>query len=199
MSASPADLNLVEMVERAEEAAQAVKDPARQRIAFVRVLDHLLSRSPSAPVPNGSEQNRPAGQTEAQHPLGSRQQRADEVAMYFGIDSERVGNVFELAGDEPELVLPTGRLGDKSAPATRKVALLVTGVRSALGLDTSTAHIRAAAGKLHVSDLANFNSTLSKMPELALLGSSGAKNRPVRLKTTGVARARELVSKLASE
>ena len=107
--------------------------------------------------------------------------------------------MFELAGDEPDLVLSPGRLGDKSAPATRKVALLVTGVRSALGLDTSTAHIREAAGNLHVIDPANFNSTLSKMPELALMGASGVKSRPVRLKTAGVARARELVSELASE
>lgn len=199
MSASPADVNLVEMVEQAEEAAQAVKDPTRQRIAFVRILDHLLSRSPSAPVSNGSEQDRPSSQAEAVHPLGSRQQRADEVAMYFGIAPERVEDVFELAGDEPDLVLSPGRLGDKSAPATRKVALLVTGVRSALGLDTSTAHIREAAGNLHVIDPANFNSTLSKMPELALMGASGVKSRPVRLKTAGVARARELVSELASE
>ena len=199
MSASTADLNLVEMVERAEEAAQAVKDPARQRIAFVRVLDHLLSRSPSAPASNGSERRRSSGEADAEHPLGSWQQRTDEVAMYFGIDSERVGDVFELAGEEPELVIPPGRLGDKSAPATRQVALLVTGVRSALGLDTSTTHIRAAAERLHVIDPANFNGTLSKMPELALLGAAGVKDRPVRLKTAGVARARELVSELASE
>lgn len=199
MSPLPADVNLVEVVERAEEAALAAKDPARQRIAFRRLLDHLLSGTPSPPPANGSDPLRPSEQADAERPLGSRQQRSDEVATYFGVDPEQVGDLFELSDDEPQLVLSPKHLGDKGASATRKVALLMTAVRSALGLDTSTAHIREAAKRLHAIDPANFNATLAKMPELALMGAPGGKSRPVRLKTTGVARARELVSELIAE
>ena len=199
MSPLPADVNLVEIVKRAEAAALAAKDPARQQIAFRRLLDHLLSGDPSPPPANGSGPIRTSEQADAAHPLGSRQQRSDEVATYFGIDPERVGDLFELSEDEPQLVLSPKHLGGKSAPATRKVALLMTGVRSALGLDTSTAHIREAAERLHVIDPANFNATLARMSNLALMGAPGGKSRPVRLKTAGVARARELVSELIAE
>ena len=196
---SSTEPDLAKIVRRAAEGAAAAEDPEWQKVAFARLLDHLLSDAPSPISANGIDPHGLSGPADAESPLGSPRQRSDEVAMFFGIDPERVGDVFELADEEPQLVLSQKHLGAKSAPATRKVALLVIGVRSALGLDTSTDHIRESAKRLHVIDPANFNGTLAKMPELALMGSPGAKSRPVRLKTAGVARARELVAELISE
>ena len=199
MSALPSDINLAEFVQRADEAAKATDDPERQQIAFERVLDYLLAGATPPPSPNGADLPRATEQSDQESPLGSAQQRSDEVAAFFGIDSERVGDLFELTDEEPQLVLSPKDLDGKSAPDTRKVALLVTGVRSALGLDTSTEHIRESARRLHALDTNNFKATLGKMAEIALMGSPSAKSRPVRLKTAGVASARDLVAALTSE
>ena len=106
--------------------------------------------------------------------------------------------LFDLSGNEPKLVLPSRKLANGKAAAVREVALLVCGVRTAVGLETGTQHIRAAADTLGKLDPANFMKTLDSMPEIAVLGRRGSSNRAIRMKVTGAEAARPLAQRLVS-
>lgn len=192
--------NLQELLKSAEEAVEVIKDDERKRIAFERVLDHLLKTDgnqavearPSAPPVN-----------EASPPVdgafASEQQRIDTVAEYFGIDPEQVTDIFDVSDEDPGLIIHSSKLPVPQAPATRHIALLITGVRTALGRDTDTGHLRQVADNYSRLSSSNFMTTLAKMPELSLLGKRGSQKRLVRMKVRGAEKAGELAKQLVGE
>lgn len=192
-----------ELVAQALEAAGAVDDQELKRIAFEHVLDHLLG--------NGQEQGKAPVQgaastvPTAQHTpepvdssLATEQQRIDAVARYFDIEPDQVLEIFDLAGEEPALSLNSKKLPTQRSRATQDIALLIGGVRTAVGLETSTSHIREATEAYDKYDSPNFMTTLGKMNEIALLGKPRSSNRLVRMRVIGAEAVRPLAQKLVA-
>lgn len=185
---------LGELVAQARDAASVLgeEDKELRRIAFERVLDHLLGNG------NGPTQAEPARKL-VDEPidavLGTEQQRVDAAARYFDIDPERVRELFDLNGDEPLLVLPPDKLPREKAVAVCEIALLIGGVRTAVGLATGTSHIRQAASDYEKLD-DNFMTTLDAMDKVAVLGKPGSRNRLVRMRAIGAEAARPLAQRL---
>ena len=193
--------HLARLVERADEAVRGIEDADRQRIAFDRVLVHLLNQDhgvPTAGSPVAAALD-PAGSAVADAAFADPQQRIDAVAEYFKIDPEHVPDVFDVSDDDPSLNIRSGQLSESKANATREIALLVTGARTALGTDTETTHIRECADNYGRLDSKNFMATLTAMPELSVLGKRGSSNRVVRMKVRGAEKAEDLVKRLVGE
>ena len=192
---------LGELVAQAREAASVLSDDDKdlRLIAFERVLEHLLgngdTRSEGAPqvTPSAGPTPDPVDSI-----LATEQQRVDAAARYFDIDPGQVRELFDLSGNEPKLVLPSRKLANGKAAAVREITLLVCGVRTAVGLDTGTQHIRQAADDFNKLDSANFMTTLSNMSHIAVLGKPSSPNRLVRMKVTGAEAARPLAQRLVS-
>ena len=194
---------LGELVAQARDAASvlgAEEDKELRRIAFERVLDHLLGNGG-----NGSAPRAPAVEATpkpAREPidgaLATEQQRIDAVARYFDIDPEQVRELFNLRGDEPALVMSSMSLPKEKAEAVRAIALLVCGVHTAVGLDTSSQTIREAVENYGKLNSRHFMETLSRMKEIAVLGKPGSKNRLVRMRVIGAEAARPLAQRLVA-
>ncbi|MCY3850842.1 MAG: hypothetical protein OXF75_08585, partial [Acidimicrobiaceae bacterium] len=169
-----------------------------------RVLDHLLTdsepRSAAAPPSQMSDSNTTTSQVhDIDATLASEQQRVDALAHYFKISPDDVLHIFQVSGEEPELVLPPSRLTNASAIATREISLLIAGARTALGQETTTAHIREVADHFGKLDSSNFSQTVTKMSELSVLGKPHSPNRAVRMRATGVEAARGLAQRIVGE
>lgn len=180
-----------ELVQVAREAVADFEedDADLRRIAFERILDHML-----AGAPDGTSASN--GAPEDDWPPRTKSRRAGLVGLYFGIDPERAVELFDLSGRDPLLRLQSAQVPDAKTAATRLITLLVAGARAALGLDTTTAHIRDALEGHDAPDPGNFASTLSAMEEIVLLGEPGQHNRVIRLKATGVDEAKKRAARL---
>lgn len=188
----------------AESATSALKDPELRRVAFEKVLDHLLAgRDPAAvtePSPVGTAQAAPVVPVhDADGALASGQQRADALAHYFRVSPENVRHIFDVAAEEPDLVVSPSRLTNASAVATREITLLVAGSRTALGKETTTTHIREVADHFGKLDSGNFMTTLARMSEISVLGRPKSPNRVVRMRATGAEAAQALAQRITSE
>ena len=187
---------LGELVAQARDAVSVLGEEDRElrSIAFERVLDHLLGNG------NGVVRAEPARKL-VEEPidavLGTEQQRVDAAARYFDIDPERVRELFDLSGDEPRLVLPPDKLPRERAAAVREIALLIGGVRTAVGLATGTSHIRQAVSDYQKLD-DDFMTTLGAMDKVAVLGKPGSRNRLVRMRAIGAEAARPLAQRLVA-
>lgn len=196
---------LGELVAQAHEAASVLgegeEDRELRRIAFERVLDHLLGNGNGghgvAPQPGPVEAATKPADDPIDGALATEQQRVDAAARYFDIDPEGVRELFDLGGDEPQLVLPPGKLPGGKAEAVREIALLISGVRTAVGLATGTSHIRQAASDYRKLD-SNFMTTLGAMDKIAVLGKPGSQNRLVRMRVIGAEAARPLARRLVA-
>ncbi len=185
---------LGELVAQARDAASVLgeEDKELRRIAFERVLDHLLGNGGG----NGSAPRKLVDEP-IDAVLGTEQQRVDAAARYFDIDPEGVRQLFDLRGEEPLLVLPSGKLPGEKSEAVREIALLIGGVRTAVGLATGTSHIRQAASDYKKLD-DNFMTTLGEMDRIAVLGKPGSRNRLVRMRVIGAEAARPLAQRLVA-
>ena len=187
---------LGELVAQARDAVSVLgdEDTELRRIAFERVLDHLLGNG------NGVVRAEPARKL-VEEPidavLGTEQQRVDAAARYFDIDPERVRELFDLSGDEPRLVLTPDKLPRDRAAAVREIALLIGGVRTAVGLATGTIHIRQAVSDYQKLD-DEFMTTLGAMDKVAVLGKPDSRNRLVRMRAIGAEAARPLAQRLVA-
>ena len=191
-----------DLVEQALEAAGAVDDQELKRIAFEHVLDHLLGNGQAnkeGPV-QGSPPTVPAppAPEPVDSSLATEQQRIDAVARYFDIQPEQVLEIFDLSSEEPVLSLNSKKLPTQRSRATQDIALLIGGVRTAVGLETSTSHIREATETYDKYDSPNFMTTLGKMNEIALLGKPRSSNRLVRMRVIGAEAVRPLAQKLVA-
>ena len=190
---------LGELVAQARDAVSVLgdEDTELRRIAFERVLDHLLGNGNGG---NGVARAEPARKL-VEEPidavLGTEQQRVDAAARYFDIDPERVRELFDLSGDEPQLVLTPDKLPRERAAAVREIALLIGGVRTAVGLATGTSHIRQAVSDYQKLD-DDFMTTLGAMDKVAVLGKPGSRNRLVRMRAIGAEAARPLAQRLVA-
>ena len=194
--------DLAGIVATAQKATEGLQDTELQRVAFERVLEHLLRNGDSKPAEASPLTPASAASqvtAKADSVLANEQQRADAIAKYFKISPDDVEHIFDVSGTEPSLTLHTGRLEGVRTAATRQIALLVTGVRTALGQETATEHIRSAVDNYGRLDSSNFMSTLGKMPEISVLGGRGSPNRTIRMKVSGVEKAQELAQQLIGE
>ena len=193
---------LGQLVAQAREAASVLGEEDRElrSIAFERVLDHLLGNGGG----NGSAPQTPAVEAPSEPDddpidgvLATEQQRVDAAARYFDIAPAEVRELFDLSNGEPRLVLHSNKLHRSRAEAVREIALLVCGVRTAVGLDTGSQHIRRASDDFNKLDK-NFMTVLGEMDTIAVLGKPGSKNRLVRMRVIGAEAARPLAQRLVA-
>ena len=193
---------LSELVAQARDATSVLGDEDKElrRIAFARVLDHLLGNGSG----NGNAPQTPAVEAAPETDddpidgvLATEQQRVDAAARYFDIAPAEVRELFDLSNGEPRLVLHSNKLPKGKAEAVREIALLVCGVRTAVGLDTGSQHIRRASDDFNKLDR-NFMTVLGEMDTIAVLGKPGSKNRLVRMRVIGAEAARPLAQQLVS-
>lgn len=194
--------HLARLVARADEAVQGIEDVERQRMAFARILDHLLSTDNGPSSKDGEAIDRGLDPGESAEPDGvfaRESQRMDALAEYFKVAPEQIGDIFDVSNGAPGLVIRTAQLPESKANATREIALLMTGARTALGLETETEHIRGTADDYGKLDGSNFMKTLTGMPELTVLGKRRSSNRLVRMKVRGAEEAETLMKRLLGE
>lgn len=194
---------LKELVETAEKATGGLEDLDLRRVAFEHVLNHLLRNGAAAfgtNRPSGT-QARPADMSvgDADGVFGHEQQRTDAIATYFKVMPNDVPHLFDVTGEIPFLTLHSSNFHTANAAATRQIALLVTGARTALGQQTTTSDIRGIVEQYGRLDSSNFMSSLANMAELSVLGKTRSSNRVVRMKVLGVDKARELAQRLIGE
>ena len=200
----PTDVEeLAGIVATAEKATEELGNADLRRVAFERVLDHLLKNGDSSPpgenvtaIPVQAPPPAQSKTSSADGVFADQQQRVDAIARYFKIEPEEVGHIFDTSGDEPVLQVHSGGLPDSRAEAAREIALLVGGARTALGQETSTSDIRSAADGYGKLDTGNFMKTLGAMSEISVLGRHGSPNRVVRMKVHGAEKARTLAQRL---
>lgn len=198
MTASGEEMReIVESATAAVRGLSSAEDAELRRIAFERVLDHLLDGSPvSFAESNGST---PADRhaDEGERLPSTEQQRVELLSEYLGVDAALVRDAIDLTDGEPVLHLPMHLVPKNKAPATKMIAVVLTAVRGKVGLETTTQDIRDAVEAHGRLDKTNFASTLTGMPELIVLGEPGRADRLVRLRTAGSVRAREHLSQIS--
>lgn len=203
----PTDIDeLAGIVATAEKATEELGNADLRKVAFERVLDHLLKNGDSGPAgehvtatPVQAPTPVQTARSSADGVFADEQQRVDAIARYFNIEPEEVGHIFETSGEEPVLQVHTGGLAGSRAVATREIALLIGGARTALGQDTETSHIRSAVDEYGKLDSGNFMKTLGAMSEISVLGRRGSPNRLVRMKVHGAEKARTLAQRLIGD
>ena len=190
---------LAEIVERVRFATDSIGDADHRlrEIAFEKILEHELASSAD---PNGlvtAAQERESSDELVDTSYSSPQMRADAIARYFGIDSEEAQDIFDLTAEAPVLAVPPNRIDETKPGAVRQIALLVCGARTALGIETGSAHIREAVESYDKADN-NFMSYLTSFDKIAVRGKKSSKNRLVRMRVVGAEKAQEVARKLVS-
>ena len=186
-----------ELVQAAREAVADFEedDADLRRIAFERILDHMLTGAPDAAASNGA--------AEDDWPPRTKVRRAGLIAMYFGIDAEKAVDLFDLSNRKPRLQLASNQVPGDAIQAIKEIALLIAGARAAVGLETTVEDITESISAHHAMipmdnrGLLSVPNTLEQMDEIAVLGAPGRANRVVRLKARGVEAAKERAAELA--
>lgn len=190
---------LESLVTQAQEATKSLEGELR-RVAFERVLDHLLGSCPSLsvapPVRQEPLREPRTVQDSADGILAGEQQRIDALARYFKVDPDDVGHIFNTSAEEPGLEIATKHLPEPKAQATREIALLVTGALTALGMETTTSRIKDVTDEYGKYDSSNFMSTLTNLHEISVLGKPRSSNRIVRMKVAGAEEARSIAERI---
>lgn len=197
---------LANIIKAAQDATKDVEEAHLRDIAFDKVLSHLLEVELPRPSleKQGSADVSTAGlgehsSTPADATLADVQQRADAVAHYFKISPDQVDEIFDLTDSEPSLAIRSTQLAQQKSKATKEIVLLLTGVRTALGEDTTTEHIRQMAEDYSKLDGPNFMKALTGMPGIAVLGKRNSTNRVVRMKVRGAEEAQEFAQALLAQ
>ncbi len=204
-AAASADVERLRQIVRdawdATDSVEQVVGQEAREAAFKLVLETMLHAAPSrqeefaADDANGAAAQRSATAAPIDASLATLEQRTDAVSRYLSIGYDEVGDLYDLSGDEPLLIVNAAALPKSRAEATRALTLLVAASRSALGLDTGTSHVRAAVDLYQRLDPANFGKTLAAMSEISLRGLPRSHNRLVRLNGKGVDAARALAAR----
>ncbi len=194
-------MDLKEIVQSVEEAVAVIEDEERKRIAFERLLDHLLKNIEKGQAAAGED---PGYSSYPEHAtadgaFAEEYQRLDAIAHYFGIEPEQVADIFDVSEEEPRLILDTGQLSGPQANGTREIALLMTGARTALGRETDTGIIRNTADDYGKLNRPRYMATLTGMSKLSVLGKRRSSNRIVRMKVRGAEEAARLAQRLVGE
>lgn len=203
---SPNAKELANIVKVAQDATMDLTEAHLREIAFDKVLSHLLETElPRQPAVNDTSvsaetsRHREPIAAPADRVLGDVQQRADAVAHYFQVSPDEVDEIFDLTESEPSLIIRTSQLSQQRSKATKEIVLLLTGVRTALGEETNTEHIRQVAEDYSKLDSPNFMKALTGMPGIAVLGKRNSTNRVVRMKVRGAEEAQEFAQALLAQ
>ena len=190
------------LVIKAQEATKNLDEDLR-RVAFERVLEHLLGSCGSPGTVTGTRQDTAqdgGGVAEAADDVfAGEQQRIDALAHYFKISPEEVQQIFDVSGENPRLALPSSKLPKPKSAATHQITLLIAGALTALGQEATSNYIRGIADEHDKLDSPNFMGTLGKVPGISLLGRHGSSNRVVRMKVTGAEAAQDLAKQIFGE
>ena len=168
---------------------------------FERLLeDHLAHTRTAGPIEsNGIDGTTDRVESEApDSSLVELEQRIDAVADRLRIDAAAVENIFDLTGERPKLAIHSSKLPSGNRAGQRQIALLICSAHAALGLETGSSDIRAAAEGLDLLDR-NFMSNLAGFDEFAIRGKKGSPNRQVRLKGSGWEAVWRLVQELTAD
>lgn len=173
--------------------------PDVRQVAFERLLTHLLTGDRGGVPIAGSDSTSNGMAAVAVEPpdasYATEEQRAEAIGRYFDVAPEEARDLFDLGQADPALRVTAKKLPKSRAEAVRTIALLVCGARTALGMETGTADIRAAADEYQKSD-SNFMVNLTETPGLAVRGKARSKNRLVRMRVIGMEEARSLAASL---
>ncbi len=193
---------LESLVTKAQEATRNLESAELRKVAFEQVLDHLLANYGHEAVADPNLKVSPGRLGTESEPadgvLASEQQRIDALARYFKISPDEVQHLFDATEEQPNLVVSTKQLASSKAQAAREIALLVTGALTALGLETTTSHVRDVADDYGKYDNANFMTTLTNMVEISVLGKRRSQNRIIRMKVAGVEAAQDLATRIVN-
>lgn len=208
MSTIAADLKTA--IALANEAVADVEDATLKEIAYGTVLEHLLEHPPidvmeddpvdsSNNVPQGSLFDEYADEEWDGWPFRSEQDRADAVAAYFSIEPEQTADLFDLKSEEPAVRLPWAEVPSDCRAAARKVALLVVGLRAALGLDATANHVSDGIRAHRVPHASEHSGVVREMEEFKIIRRHGQAQPIVRLNKFGVEQVRGAVAGMTAQ
>ena len=176
--------------------------PETRETAFKLVLEALLRNGDSQPTSPETGQiassNGRSEQAVGDDLYSTPELRMDAISSYLEITGEQVEILFNVSESTPQIQIGPGRLSNAKGTATREIALLLLGARTAMGLDTEMDDIRRVVEQYKRYDQGNFAKTLQSSPDLVVLGKPRSSQRTVRLRGVGVSAARELAQRLVS-
>lgn len=184
------------LVAAREDVAAAEIPPELQEVAFREALrlhaggglsaaigpqGPTVKTLPGAPAPNAMEGDAPLSR----------------IASALSLDEAVVAEVFHPTEEGIELIASPGGLADRTATATKQIALLVAAGRQGAGLDewTPLSEVREWCDHYRKLDSANFSSTIKEMENLLRFRGSSRK-REVRMSKPAWEEAATLVRRL---
>jgi hypothetical protein len=188
------DMDISDILSKAQKAIDDAKisEDLRQ-VAFQQTVQ-LLSQEAGI-VGTGSA---PIGAQRSASSEGNDEGGVDKIARKMGLPRECINEVYADNGQGGvDLVVGVGKLENSTAPATKQLALLVTGSRQLAELEqwTGSREIRKICGHYGRFDPANFAKTLRGMDDCFSFKGKGQQVE-VRLHQRGIERLRMLLSTL---
>ena len=188
---------LREIVERVRAATAGLSgDDFRLReLAFKTLLEHELQQRGRQ---NGAAEDDGAVGSEGRivWDFSKLADRAAAVGRYFEIWPDEALQLFDLSERRPALRVAADALSAAPEAALQEIALLLTGARTALGLDTGMNDIRAEAARYRCLP-PDFVDRLSNYDLIGVSTKRGSVDRIVRLKVIGSDQAEILAQRLA--
>jgi hypothetical protein len=161
------------------EVPQDLRQPAFEQL-WAR-----LGRPVAAPTETGQEQ-----------PIASEPLKA--LAKRLDIDPVQLADLYATAEDGSlDVQVPSSKLPDQKAAATKELALLVCAGRQAIGEHaTAAATIRNACNQYGKLDGANFAATMKDADHLWMIAGQG-REKTYKLRNPGWEEAKKVVERLA--
>jgi hypothetical protein len=124
-----------------------------------------------------------------------------QIAQRLGVQADTVSEVFDFQDGEVELIIPAGKLSNRSATATKQIALLVAGGRQAAGSEdwTSIDVIREVCSYFRRLDSPNFAKTIKEMDDVFNFRNPSPRKIQVRLARPGWEQFADDVRRLGGE
>ena len=124
-----------------------------------------------------------------------------QIAQRLGVEAETVAEVFDVHEGEVELIIPAGKLPNRTATATKQIALLVAGGRQAAGIEdwTSIDVIREVCSYFRRLDSPNFAKTIKEMDDVLNFRNPSPRKIQVRLARPGWEQLADDVRRLGGE
>lgn len=187
---------LIEALKDVEEAG--VPEDLRE-VAFSKSFD--LRAGALAPLPAHEGVN---NQPSALHPPAEAVTPGDplsEIAAKIQVELSTVSEVFSLNGGDLELIVPPGKLADRSATATKEIALLIAGGRQAAKLEewTNWDEFRTVCQEFKKLDSPNFAKTIREMDDVFNFRKESERKNQARVARPGWERFAAEIRRLGGE
>lgn len=191
--------DLVSILQRATKAVERAKVPEDLRAAaYGKAFDYIAGVPGNGGGAAAASSPAPARKGAVTAPSGDL---LDKIATRFGVNRERVEDVYEVDGEELRLIVAPGRLDTSNRSGTEQIALLLAAGRQAaeLAVTTDSSMIRAVAEDYGKAD-SNFGKVLTAMGDhFSLKKQEQGQNRDVKVRRTGIVAAGELVTRLTEQ